>query len=267
MSLDAVALATSDALGIILVAKLSWLRLHHVYKVFSAYVVFVLLSSSLVYLQFRTVFLDYRVLYLVIAAGTWILTFWMVYASLTAVLAKLPGILRFSRRLLSGVFGVALVLSLLLARSGFTSAEKAYPGWSLDSGVAMTLVGERVMTTVFLLALLSIQGFVLWFPVRLPRNLVLFTAGFAFNFVIETTLLVLRGVLPPQAAAIIDPMNLFVLSICFAYFAIVITRRGEQVPVVIGHKWHPQQQQRLVHRLEEINEALLKNSRKTPPAA
>lgn len=261
MPWNGIALVTSDVLGLVLVARLLSLRLHRVYRVFCAYVIYVLLSSSFVFVEASLGALDYRVSYLMIAVGSWILTFWMVYESLTAILARLPGILRFSRKLLLTVFAVSLVLAIFFARSEFDHDQSSYPVWSIEFAVVLVSVVERVVTTVSLLALLAIQSFLLWFPVQLPRNLVLFTMGFVFNFVCETALLVLRAFVTPPIVAIIDALNLFVLSACFGYFAIVITRAGESIPTRIGHRWHPAEQQRLVGRLEEINVALLKSVR------
>jgi hypothetical protein len=185
----------------------------------------------------------------------------MVYALLGAILARLPGILQFSRKLLVVVFVLATLFAVLSAKSEIRLDQSSYGDWSLKLAVILASPIERVVTTVSLVALLAIQGFILWFPVPLPRNLVLFSIGFVFNFVCETALLVIRGLLPRSAAAVIDPVNLFVLSACFAYFAIAITSAGESIPVRLGHIWHRAEQERLFRQLEQINGALLKTVR------
>lgn len=258
---NGIALCTSDILGTVLVLRLLSLKLHRVYKVFCAYLLYVLASSSVIFIQASTHALDYRVTYLVIAVGSWTLTLSMVYALLGAILARLPGILTFSRKLLIVVFAAAAVFAAISAEPEIRVASSLYGSWSLKLAVVLASPIERVVTTVSLVALLAIQGFILWFPVPLPRNLVLFSVGFVFNFVCETALLMVRGLLPPAAAGIVDPVNLFVLSASFAYFALVITSAGESIPVRVGHIWRRSEQERLFQQLEEINGALLRSVR------
>jgi hypothetical protein len=260
-SWNGISLFICDVLGIILVVRLLSLRLHRIYKVFCAYVVFGLLSSSIYFLDRYLRILDYRISYIVVAIGTWVLTWWMVYSLLEAILARLPGILRFSRILLWAVFALAILLGIVSARSEFKLAQSHYGVGSLRFAVAASIVWERVVTTVSLFALLAIQAFVLWFPVQLPRNLVFFSIGFVFNFVCEAILLVIREHSPTAAAAVIDPANLLVLSASFAYFAVAITPAGESIPMRIGHRWHPAEQERLVQQLADINDVLLRTAR------
>lgn len=258
---NGIALFTNDVLGIVLIVRLLSLRLHRVYKVFCLYLLLVLVGPPLGLLEHSVKALDYRVLYVLIAAGSWALTLWMVYSLLGAILARLPGILRFSRRLLAFVFALSTVVAIIAARPEFQSDQTSHAGWSLDLAVALATLVERVVTTVSLLALLAIQTFILWFPVSLPRNLVLFSIGFVFNFVCETVLLLFRGMLPPSADAVIDPINLFVLGACLLYFSLVITGPGEIIPVRLGHIWQVSQQDRLFRQLEQINGALLRSAR------
>jgi hypothetical protein len=256
-----IALLTNAVLGVVLIVRLLSLRLHRVYKVFCAYVVFVLLSPPLVLVEDWRRGLDYRVVYVLVALSTWVFTLWVVSALLGAILAHLPGILKFSRRLLAIVFALATVLAIIMARPEFHHDQTSRAISSIDFAVRLVSPIERVVITVSLLALLAIQGFILWFPVSLPRNLVLFSIGFVFNFVCETVLLVIRGLLPPSASAVIDPVNLFVLTACLLYFSLVITRPGESIPIRLGHIWHSAEQDRLFRQLEQINGALLRSVR------
>ena len=261
MHWNRIALFTSGVLGTILVARLLSLRLHRVYRVFCVYLAYVLLSSLLVFVEASAHHLDYRIVYLAIATGSWILTPWMVYSLLDAILAQLPGILKFSRWFLVIVFLGGIALAILSARSEYVMDRNNNGASPLEFAVILCSPMERVVTTVSLIALLAIQAFLLWFPVQLPRNLVFFSIGFVFNFVCETVLLVIRGLLPASAAAVIDPVNLFVLSACFAYFAMSINREGESIPVRIGHHWRREEQKRLLEQMENINIALLRSVR------
>ena len=157
MSWTRIALCISDVVGVTLAFRLLSLRLHRVYSVFCAYLIYGLLCSSVFFLQVFTKALDYRITYVVAAVGTWVLTLWMVYALLEAILGRLPGILRFSRRLLVLIFALATVLALLSARSELRAAQSSYAIWSVTFDVLLVNVVERVVTTVSLLAVGSSQ--------------------------------------------------------------------------------------------------------------
>jgi hypothetical protein len=256
-----IALFINGVLGLVLVLRLLSLRLHRVYQVFFAYVMLVLLTPPVVMVANSMTSLDYRVVYLGVSVASWTLTLSMVYALLGAILGHLPGILRFSRWLLAGVFALSIIIALVLARPEIHIDQNSYAGSYLQLAVKLVSPLERVVTTVSLLALLAIQGFILWFPVSLPRNLVLFSIGFVITFICETILLLVRGLLPASAAAIIDPINLFILAAFLLYFCLVITAAGELIPVRIGHVWQISEQERLFRQLENINGALLRSVR------
>jgi hypothetical protein len=250
------------ALCLALVARLSSLRLHRVYQIFCLFLLSELLGSLLALLgHFGPEWLpDYRIVWMVGESVIWIFTLWTVYALLDAVLANLPGILRFSRKLLNGAFISAGILALLTAQPEYLLSGAARYVDPIARGVGIGLVLDRVFCTVALLVLVSILGFLFWFPVEVPRNLIVFNTGFVVYFAAKTVLSLARSFASNENLRLISNLIMFISGACFAYWAIFITRQGEAVPVRIGHTWHRREQERLIGQLEAMNAALLRTA-------
>src|SRR5207248_9007058 len=116
---------TSDVLSIVLIVRLLSLRLHHVYRIFCAFLVFDIVSSLIGLGEhwFHNPRFDYRITWITLSIIGWILSLCLVYGLVQAILLGLPAILRFSRKPLHVTFISALVPSGLT-----TKAEAAIPG-------------------------------------------------------------------------------------------------------------------------------------------
>ena len=257
MTLDRIASLLNDLLGLVLIARLLALRLHRVYQVFCLFIFVGILGSALLFVNlFDQHSWDYRVLWLATEVPAWITTLWMVYALLGAVLATLPGILRFSRRILNATFGSTIAITLLTAKPEFAAAHLSSATSLLEASVRAGFVLDRVISTLALIILLAILGFVLWFPVQMPRNLVLFSFGFISFFGIRTALLLAHDFLGARSSESLSVVDSSILSACFLYWVTTLTREGEKIPLRIGHRWEKQHQQRLLQQLEAMNASL-----------
>ena len=263
MTWDRIALTVSDVLGVILIIRLLALRLQEVYRVFCFFVAYELFSSSLAFIEVlaHNPKLDYRITYIVLRAVAWVIMLWMVYALLDAILAKLPGILKFSRRLLNAAFSASVVIALLSAKPEFSAVQTGRSG-TIDSFVITAFILERVISTVALGVLLAMLGFVFWFPVQIPRNLLLFSIGYVAYFALKTGVLLARLFLNPGIFLYMGTVSMFALSACFLYWALTITAEGESAALTVGHRWHSGEQERLVQQLESMNAALLRGARR-----
>lgn len=253
------ALALSDCLSIALVFRLFTLRLHRVYRVFCGFLVFEAISTSFIMFErFSSLDknLDYRVLWLLLRLVYWILSISMVYALLQALLQSLPGILRLSRRVLSVVLALAGVIALLSAGPEYIALGVSRTAVLIDHLVGIALILERLISTVAVLTLLLMLLFVLWYPVRMPRNLAVFSLGFCVYFTSKTMFLLLHSFWSHKALPIVNIGVTFIFCICLVYWIIFLNRRGEIAPVVMGHSWQADRQLELMNDLEHINEAL-----------
>ncbi|MBV8904784.1 MAG: hypothetical protein JOZ22_14215, partial [Acidobacteriia bacterium] len=228
---DRIALYTTDVLGVVLVVRLLSLRLHHVYKLFSFYVLYKLAGSLLIFAGAGH--LDYRETFIGLSVVEWVLALWMVYSLLDAILMKLPGILRFSRRLLNWAFLAAIVVALLSAKTQLGHLLSSKHLRQESALVHLVVVLDRVSCTVAVLVLLAMLGFVLWFPVQMPRNLAVFSIGYLIYFFSETAFLLIRLFIHIGPAW--KAINVFLAPACFAFLALFITKQGESIAVTVGH--------------------------------
>ena len=115
----------SDSLGVILICRLAVLKLHSVYRVFSAFLLFDLLCSLIFFVEssLHNPKFDYRVTWIAVRPFAWTFYLGMVYALLYAILVNLKGIRRFSRNFLNGTFFVAITIAVLAFSSGYAINE------------------------------------------------------------------------------------------------------------------------------------------------
>lgn len=253
----------SDALAIALVVRLLRLRLHRVYAVFCAFVLFDLFSSvAVVTNKFFPYPRDYRILWMGLRAVSWVISLWMVYALVDAMLANLPGVLRLSRRVLAGVFIAAVIIALLTAPPEYSASALSASANPMARAVGATLVIERAVFMAALSVLLAMLVFILWFPVQMPRNLALFSAGFIVFFATHAGLPLWHTFWPRLDILTFTSIEALLLAACYLYWLLFITRAGELKPVRIGHSWGPAEQRRMIGQLEAMNDALLRAARR-----
>ena len=265
MSWIALALAASSLLGLALVLRLATLnRRQTIYRVFCLYLVFDLFQTVLTFTERYTSFirLDYRITWIGMRGISWALSLWMVYALIDAVMARFPGVLRFSRKLLNAVLIIAVILAILTGRLEYLSFGPLPLKGPLDQAVFIALVLERVISTVAILALGSILAFTLWFPVRMPKNLAVFSIGFIVYFGTELSLLLVQSFWLHQPSKTMNIILISLSSACYAYWLLFLDAKGEIAPVTLGHSWSKPEQQRLVGQLEAMNAALLRAARR-----
>ena len=242
MSWARIAQDVNVALCIALIIRLLVLRLHRVYRIFSLFLLSELLGSLAAFLNLLGLewLPDYRIIWIVADSVIWICTLWTVYALLDAVLTNLPGILGFSRKLLNSAFISAGILAMLTAPSEYTVSGAAAFRDPIARAVGIVFVLDRVLSTVALIVLVSILGFLLWFPVEVSKNLIIFSTGFLVYFAAKTALLLTSSIWSHESLRLVSNLMMFISGACFAYWAVFISHQGETVPVRIGHSWHAQ---------------------------
>ncbi|MBV9762019.1 MAG: hypothetical protein JO340_15760 [Acidobacteriaceae bacterium] len=264
MTVTDIAQYISGGLALALVMRLLLLRLHRVYKVFCAFLLFDLFSSAVFFVLTYGSFAhaDYRIVWMALRPAAWILSLWMVYALVDAVLANLPGIRRLSHKILNGAFVGALLVALLTAEPEYAASKLAGSTDAVMRALGAAFVMERVIFMAALLVLLAVLAFILWFPVQMPRNLAVFSIGFTVFFLVTAALLLARTYLPGGSLSLFSDIATSVLAACYVYWLLFLNRAGETRPVRMGHSWGPAEQGRLVGQLEAMNTALLRSVRR-----
>ena len=241
-------------LACLVLGRLFWLRLHGVYRVFALFLMVeiptLILSEAGSRWAGRWFPIDYRIWWSVTRIPYWILYVWMVYALLQAVMHEYPGLHKLSARVLNGSVAVAAVVGgLTAARSLYLLKSNGDVRDLLATGGAAL---ERTASVACLILLLGVLGFLLWFPVEVPRNLVIFSityvAFFAANVVSYSFY---------SRSRLVDWSVLIVSCLCYSSFLLFLTEAGEHAPARIGHSWKPADQERLLEKLGALNAAVL----------
>jgi hypothetical protein len=167
------------------------------------------------------------------------------------VLRELPGIATTSRRYISITLVVATLGSLLVLRL----EEKP------KNFVSVTLVIDRATVFSLVLLILLMSVFLAYYPVRLSRNVIFYSIGYAVYFLTKAAAIFIRTlghyVAPQMGTAL-----LIVSSLCLLFWTLTLNRQGELLTVVIGHKWKSDDEARLLAKLKDINTHLVAAGKK-----
>jgi hypothetical protein len=175
----------------------------------------------------------------------------MVQEVFGSVLRGLKGLATVSRRFIRGSVIAAILVSALLLFAGKAPVTVTGCLFLFDQGIMSTL----------LLFVLLISCFLVYYPVSLKRNVFVYSIGYAFYFLAKTGTLFIRNTGPQQSG--VQPgrlMSTFLLAVSvssLAFWFFGISRKGEQVRNVIGHRWNPDDEERLLRQLHTINEKIL----------
>jgi len=254
---------------LLIVRLLSLQRRRKVYRVFVILLTFESIESiyaAITYTSLVRYLPDYRSTWIGGRLVYWVLSFWIVYALLAEMLTTLPGISRFSKWALNSLFVLSIVGALLTAPAEYARALQTSAAPSpIDRALTMTFVLERTFSMAAILALLFILAFIVWFPVKMPRNLAVLSAGFIGYFGAKTGLVLLRDYWPNLTTKEITLLSLtvtYIVIACFASWILLINRRGEVSEVRLGHGWEQSEQTRLIGQLDDMNAALLRVARR-----
>ena len=174
-------------------------------------------------------------------------------------LASHPAIARYGRRAAGYLLGAAGVIAgaglLLLPILG-----PVRPGRS--PAMYYFYAFERTMDSAVLLFLLLAVAFMLWFPLRISQNVAVFIGGFVTYFVSRWAFLLTLGMRP----ALVNDLNAAAMSLsllCFVGWIALLRPEGESVSTVTGHRWNPEEMERLSRQLTAINARLERFSEKS----
>jgi hypothetical protein len=108
------------------------------------------------------------------------------------------------------------------------------------------------MVLVFLAAAVL---FLLWFPVKVRRNVAVCIGTFAFYMFHRWALLLLANQYPKYSATLSAVMVVLSLA-CLVFWMLCLRPEGEIVTTVTGHRWNPEETEHLLGQLDAINARL-----------
>ena len=166
-----------------------------------------------------------------------------------SALLEHPAVASFARRTVLA----AMAIASLVALSGLALDATNLRGEALTFHRFLTF--ERSMNFLTLLFLLLVSALLLWFPIRVRRNIMVYMSGFVL-FSSSRSFGTLLYNLRPQDARLISTVMLGFSLLCLLIWIIGIQPEGEFVTATPGYRRNPEAMQRLSHQLDSIHAAL-----------
>jgi len=161
-----------------------------------------------------------------------------------------PAVASFARRSVLAVMAIAAVLAL----SGITLDVTVLPGQY--PAIHRFATFERSMNFLTLFFLLIVSALLLWFPIRVRRNIVVYISGFVLFSASRSFGLLLSNLLPDSDTRLVSTVLLGLTLTCLMIWIIGLRPEGELVTATPGYWSNPEAMQRLSHQLDSINAAL-----------
>ncbi len=243
-------LVTQIVALVALFARMSWDGLYKIYVYFFCYLLVELLQLLIpvfVPLDSRL----YRDSY--VASQALVISFsaLVVRELYSIVLRGLPGIGGVSRRFIKLTLVLAVLVSLLPL-----SLEK-----TPNTVTGYLFMFQRPIMTSLLIFILLITGFLVYYPVPLGRNVLVYLLGYAVYFVTNSTAIFIRNLGHYWSRPISDVLMLVYFT-CLVFWLFALSRSGETKSLVVGHQWNPSDERKLLAQLEAINNSLVRSARK-----
>jgi hypothetical protein len=243
-------LALQVLLLLLLVVRLSRDRLHRVYPFFFWFLIAEAIQSLCPFLITYGTWL-YRDVFLV--SQTIIISFFtlVVLELLSIVLRDLKGIASIARAYTSMAIGVAVLFSALLLGLERSPTNLTSAFFIFERSIVSSLVFFVLLITIFLV----------YYPIPLTRNIVVYFCGYAFYFLCRAAGLFAQTT-GAANLAILNGILLTGWAISVLFWLIFLNGEGEHRCLVLGHRWRPQDEGRLLQQLQAINATLLRSARK-----
>jgi hypothetical protein len=233
-----------------LIIRLIWDGLHRSYPFFLSLLIAQAAQSAIPFaIRHNTDLYGY----LFLITETLIVCFYalVVLELYSVVLGDLKGIASVARTYTRFALGAALLISVLLL------AIERNP----VSLMAKFYIFERAIVSSLLLFVFLITAFLVYFPIPLNRNVIVYSIGYAFYFLGKGATLFARNLGFAKSATM---SNLFLTAstLCLLFWLMFLNRQGEKKAFVIGHRWDPGEDARLLKQIDDLNQTLLRTARK-----
>jgi hypothetical protein len=126
--------------------------------------------------------------------------------------------------------------------------------------VTTFMVIDRALVTSMLIFVLMLTGFVVYYPIPINRNLIVYSSGYAVYFIAKASGLLLLNI----NYSWLRQFGLVVVTastIAMLFWLLGLRLAGEEKTLIIGHRWNHKNQDELLAQLKAINASLLRSGR------
>ena len=233
--------------------RLYQLDLNRVYRFFFAFLVLTT-ARSLLLLPFNVRENTYSLIYLATLPILWVFYILIVLELYSLVLQNYSGIYSLGRWTLYGALFFSVTVSILTLIPSWGNEKSKLLFWctTVERGVDFSLV-------IFLLLILI---FLTRYPVALNRNIIVHCIVYTVFFLGTSMTILVRDVVGHEVMHQLNSV-LEVIGIgCYLVWIFCLTRAGESRITMLRHNWSPDDEQRLIEQLNNINATLLRAARK-----
>ena len=233
--------------------RLYQLDLNRVYRFFFAYLVLTT-ARSLLLLPFNVRENTYALIYLATLPILWVFYILIVLELYSLVLQNYSGIYSLGRWTLYGAlfFSVAVSVLTLIPTWGNETSKLLFWSTTVTRGVDFSLV-------IFLLLILV---FLSRYPVALNRNIIVHCIVYTVFFLGTSMTILVRNVVGHELMRQLNNVLQVISAGCYLVWIFCLTRAGESRVTMLRHNWSPEDEQRLIEQLNNINATLLRAARK-----
>jgi hypothetical protein len=173
----------------------------------------------------------------------------IVFELYSVLLRDLKGIATVARWFTAVALGLSIVLPLLLRTA---LPRPRYP-------IEQFFLFEISVVSSLVLLILLLTLFLVYYPIPLHRNALVYAAGWAVYFLSKAALLFLNNAGSSTWIRACSAAASIVSTISIVFWAIFLNREGERRTIVAGHRWSTTGAQvQVLKRLHELNESLLR---------
>ena len=183
----------------------------------------------------------------------WVLHILIVLELYQRVLSGYKGISTLGR----WVFMVAVVVAVTAALATL-SPDLSNPSQKFRIILYYSVLKRAIFSSVAIF-LLFITGFLVWYPIPLNRNVVIFAMVYAPYFLGNAAALLVRNVAGPDVTRAVSTAMLAIECACMFAWLVFLNRKGEARKVVMGHQWKAGDDERLVAQLNAVNRVLTRS--------
>lgn len=194
---------------------------------------------------------QYRWFYVVAESTSLLLFASMVLELYARILKSLPGIASTARVV------IWLVLPAIAASTIVPMSFEVKP----RGPVTVVYIAGQALITALALFIFIISAFMMWFPVRLARNTVVYLAGFAVYLVPSGASMFLAY--SQHVVWWLGPVaDMVMCTLCLLFWSVALTPAGMTSCVSPARIFHAGDEDRLLAQLESINRALSRGREK-----
>jgi hypothetical protein len=239
----------------ILLVRMTTSRLHVIYRCFYFYLI-IRLSRSLLLASLDRHSSLYGWTYVATEPVIWVLYVLVILELYGLVLGAYPGIQTLSRRLLAVGLTVSALVALATLLPDMGNPADRYPI------LRVMLVAQRVVMSSLVVFVTILTAFLVWYPVPLCRNVVVYCAGYCVYFISATLGLFVRNIAGEGVTRITSTVLQGFAAACLIAWILLLNAQGETKRTSVRRHILPTDESRLVGQLDAINRSLLRSAKK-----